>query len=57
MLIVLGAVLLLHTLNVLDFYYVARYWPVLLILLGAWLLYSRFAGSAPAAKEIGHERQ
>jgi len=43
-LIVLGAVLLLHTLNVLDFYYVARYWPVLLILGGAYLLYLRIAG-------------
>jgi len=56
-LILLGIVLLLHTLDILDFYYIQRYWPVLLILLGAWLLYSRFAGSAPAAKEIGHERQ
>jgi len=40
-LIVLGAILLLHTLNVLDFYYVARYWPVLLIVAGAYLLYLR----------------
>jgi Domain of unknown function (DUF5668)/B-box zinc finger len=43
-LIVLGAVLLLHTLNVLDFYYIARYWPVLLIFGGAYLLYLRLAG-------------
>jgi hypothetical protein len=56
-LILLGTVLLLHTLGILDFYYVARYWPVLLILAGAWLLYNRFTGVDPAPKEVGHERQ
>jgi TM2 domain-containing membrane protein YozV len=56
-LILLGTILLLHTLDILDFYYVARYWPVLLILAGAWLLYNRFAGADPAPREIGHERQ
>ena len=56
-LILLGTILLLHTLNVLDFYYVARYWPVLLIVGGAWLLYLRFTGAEAAPKEIGHERQ
>jgi hypothetical protein len=56
-LILLGVVLLLHTLDVLDFYYVARYWPVLLIVAGAYLLYNRFAGADAAPKEIGHERQ
>jgi hypothetical protein len=55
MLIVLGVVLLLHTLDLLDLASVARYWPVLLILAGAYLLYLRFAGPAP--KEMGHERQ
>jgi TM2 domain-containing membrane protein YozV len=56
-LILLGTILLLHTLDILDFYYVARYWPVLLIVAGAWLLYNRFAGADPAPKEMGHERQ
>jgi len=56
-LILLGIVLLLHTMGILDFYYVARYWPVLLILAGAWLLYNRFTGVDPAPKEVGHERQ
>ncbi len=56
-LIVLGVLLLLHTLDLLDFYYVARYWPVLLILAGVYLLYNRFAGHDSAPKEIGHERQ
>jgi hypothetical protein len=56
-LILLGIVLLLHTMDILDFYYVARYWPVLLILAGAWLLYNRFVGADPAPKEMGHERE
>lgn len=56
-LILLGTVLLLHTLDILDFYWVSRYWPVLLILAGAWLLYNRFAGTDAAPKEMGHERQ
>jgi len=56
-LIVLGIILLLHTLDLLDFYYVSRYWPALLILAGLWLLYNRFAGADPAPKEMGHERE
>jgi hypothetical protein len=51
-LIILGVLLLLHTLDLLDFEYVARFWPVLLIAAGAYLLFSRFTG-----KEAGHERQ
>jgi hypothetical protein len=55
-LIVLGVLLLLHTLRLLDFEYVARYWPVLLIAAGAYLLWLRFSGQA-APKEMPHERQ
>jgi Domain of unknown function (DUF5668)/B-box zinc finger len=47
--IILGVLLLLRTLDVFDFEAVARYWPVLLIALGVYLLYSRFSG--------GHERE
>lgn len=43
-LVLLGVVLLLHTLHLFDFAYLARYWPVLLIGAGAYLLYSRFSG-------------
>jgi hypothetical protein len=43
-LIVLGILLLLHTLDLLDFERVARFWPVLLIAAGVYLLYGRFAG-------------
>ncbi len=56
-LILLGAVLLLHTLDILNLEYLARYWPVLLIAAGVWLLYIRFTGPDAAPKEIGHERQ
>src|SRR5690242_18121357 len=50
-LIVLGGILLLHTLDVLDFERVARFWPVLLIAAGVYLLYGRFRG------EVTNERQ
>jgi TM2 domain-containing membrane protein YozV len=41
----LGALLLLHTLNLFDFAYLARYWPVLLIAAGLYLLYTRLGGN------------
>jgi hypothetical protein len=55
-LIILGILLLLHTLDLLDFEYVARYWPVLLIAAGGYLLYGRLAGH-PAPEEMPNERQ
>ncbi len=61
-LIVVGVLLLLHTLHVLDFDVVIRYWPVLLIAAGVYLLYARFAGRAgeslrgAAPGEVRHER-
>jgi Domain of unknown function (DUF5668)/B-box zinc finger len=60
-LVVLGIILLLRTLNVLDIdELMARYWPVLLIAGGAWLLWGRISGhnNAPAARhaEARHER-
>jgi TM2 domain-containing membrane protein YozV len=55
-LIVLGILLLLHTLDLLNFEYVARYWPVLLIAAGAYLLYGRFTHVAPE-EGVRHERQ
>ena len=42
-LIALGVILLLNTLDILQFGDIARYWPVLLILLGVWKLYARLA--------------
>jgi hypothetical protein len=55
-LILMGIVLLLHTLNLLDFEYVARYWPVLLIALGVYLLAGRFSSKEGADAEVRHER-
>jgi hypothetical protein len=54
-LVILGTLLLLHTLNLLDFEYVARYWPVLLIAAGVYLLWGRF-GHTEARREARHER-
>jgi hypothetical protein len=56
LLIGLGAVLLLHTLDLFDFERVTRFWPVLLIGLGVYLLAGRFLGEDSAAKETRHER-
>jgi Domain of unknown function (DUF5668)/B-box zinc finger len=55
-LIGMGVLLLLHTLNLLDFEYVARYWPVLLIAAGVYLLAGRFTGKEASDPEVRHER-
>ena len=54
-LIALGTLLLLHTLDLIDFESVARFWPVLLIAGGVYLLVGRFLPS-PEHKERGYER-
>jgi hypothetical protein len=46
-LIVLGVILLLNTLDILDFRYVARYWPVVLILAGVYMLWARLSADNP----------
>ncbi len=45
LLIGLGVVFLLNTMNLLPFERIIRYWPVLLIVLGAYMLYERIAGT------------
>ena len=56
-LILLGVLFLLNNLDVIRFRDVARYWPVFLIVLGAYMLYSRIAGAKDAALgEATHER-
>jgi len=61
LLIVLGVIMLLYTLNLFDFERVARYWPVLLIAAGVYLLYGRLMGRGSAAypsnEEVRHERR
>ena len=55
-LIVLGVLLLLHTLDLLNFDRIAPYWPVVLIAAGIYLLWGRFFGE-PSGSEMRHERQ
>src|SRR5436305_7142084 len=55
-LIILGILLLLHTLDLLDFDRVVRFWPVLLIAAGVYLLYGRFTGRDTAVGEARNER-
>ena len=57
-LIALGVLLLLSTTDVIQLRYLLRYWPVLLILMGAYMLYVRVnAGESPIQPEVRHERQ
>jgi hypothetical protein len=56
-LIILGILLLMRTLDIFNFEYVARYWPVLLIAAGVYLLYGRFASHGDSPEEVRHERQ
>lgn len=56
LLIVFGIVLLLHTFDFLDFERIMRYWPVLLIAAGAYLLWGRYVGGSDSEGEMRHER-
>ena len=44
-LIGLGVLLLLNTLDILRFRYLIRYWPVILIVMGVYMLYTRVTGA------------
>lgn len=55
-LIVVGVLLLLNTLEILQFRYIMRYWPVVLILIGAYMLYARVAPESAQSGEAGRER-
>jgi len=59
-LIGLGVLFLLNTMEILEFRQIARYWPVVLIALGAYMLYCRVTGcgEVPAGEqEARHEEQ
>ncbi len=47
-LIGIGVLFLLDTLNLVQFRDLARFWPVLLIVVGAFMLYNRMAGASHA---------
>ncbi len=48
LLIILGILFLLNNLDLLRLREVLRYWPVVLIAAGGWMLYSRLKGETPA---------
>lgn len=43
----LGVLLLLNTLDILHFRHLIRFWPVVLIVMGAYMLYMRVSGAPP----------
>jgi len=52
LLIALGVLFLLHSMHVLDFRAIGRFWPIILIVIGAGMLYARLRHpviAAPAA--------
>ena len=56
LLIAVGAIFLMHTLNLLRLDQILRYWPVGLIGLGTYLLYLRLSKPAGSQAGVGHER-
>jgi TM2 domain-containing membrane protein YozV len=51
-LIAIGILFLLDTLHVIEFRQIGRFWPVILIVVGAFMLYSRISGArVPPAAE------
>jgi TM2 domain-containing membrane protein YozV len=57
LLIVIGVLFLLNNLNLIHFYEIARYWPVFLIALGAYMLYVRLTSSPSAGSEAANEQR
>ena len=55
-LIALGVLLLLSTMDVIQLRRLLPYWPVLLILAGAYMLYARIEGGSSVQREARHER-
>jgi TM2 domain-containing membrane protein YozV len=59
LIIAIGAVFLLNTLDIIELHQIVRWWPVFLIGLGAYMLYNRMAGNSSAAansEEARHEQ-
>lgn len=55
-LIAFGVLFLMNTMDILRFDRMIRFWPVLLIVLGAYMLYERMSGSnTPVQREVGDE--
>ncbi|HXG32648.1 MAG TPA: DUF5668 domain-containing protein [Bryobacteraceae bacterium] len=56
-LIALGVVFLLNNLGLIEMREILRYWPVFLIALGAYMLYTRLAGERREQARWGDDRQ
>jgi hypothetical protein len=60
LLIALGILFLLNTLELVRMYQIIRFWPLFLIVLGGYMLYLRLSEreeeSAPVSQEAGNER-
>lgn len=56
-LIAVGLLFLLNNLGWLNFYDIARYWPVFLIALGVYMLYTRLTGSPAVGPEAANEQR
>jgi len=56
-LIALGVLFLLITMDILQFRQIARYWPVALIVLGGYMLYSRITGGPQGIEDVQQEAQ
>ncbi|MEK7407145.1 MAG: DUF5668 domain-containing protein [Acidobacteriota bacterium] len=58
LLMALGVLFLLDTMDILEFERLIRYWPVILIGLGSYMLYCRLTGSSPdcGCEERPYER-
>jgi TM2 domain-containing membrane protein YozV len=53
-LIAIGVLFLLDTLHLLEFREIGRYWPVLLIVIGVYMLYGRMAGLRSHMSDQGY---
>jgi len=56
-LIAVGVLFLLNNFDLIHFYDIARYWPVFLIVLGAYMLYMRLTSDSPASSEAVNEHR
>ena len=56
-LIAIGILFLLNNFDLIHFYDIARYWPVFLIALGAYMLYTRLTSPIPASPEAVNEQR
>jgi TM2 domain-containing membrane protein YozV len=52
LLIALGTLLLLNTLEILRFRHIIRWWPALLIAVGVYMLYLRISGDDPGRRAV-----